>query len=140
MSIDKDDRSKLMRPSLTTMVSNFLQGPFVSFARIGFGQVQETPGETLWPYRGNIRTFVKRFLAATCRNRLRQIGQRGKKQYRAFGVSVYVPRWSAVTESESLSSLFAWAWRTHAAARAQDFSITRNETTRLRPKTRRRDG
>lgn len=52
-------------------------------------------------------------------------------------MSVYVPRWSAVTESESLSSLFAWAWQTRAAARAQDFSITRNETTRLRPKTRR---
>lgn len=126
-----------MRPSLTATVSNFRQGPFVSFedrtSRAGYGI---SSGETRRPRCGNIQTFVKRFLAATCRNRPRQIGWRGKNRDRAFGVSVYMShRW--LLRSESLSSLFAQGL---ANSRAQDFSITRNETTRLRPKTRRRNG
>ena len=37
-----------------------------------------------WPFRKDIRTFVKCFLATTCRNRVGQIGRTGKKPSSSF--------------------------------------------------------
>jgi len=74
----------------------------ISFEQIGHRMLRRSRSPAC---RENIRTFVKRFLAATCRNRPRQIGRRGKKRGRAFGVSVFRP---VVTGTgESPSSLFA---------------------------------
>lgn len=115
-----------MRPSLTTTVSNFLQDPFVSFEEDrtwpGSGETRAKPNRS---YRGNIQTFVKRFLAATCRNRPRQIGWRGKKRDRAFGVSVYVPRW-LLRRKRIPFVAFCRIWQTLSRQFARKISLLRD--------------
>lgn len=46
----------------------------------------ENQAWSAWPFRKDIRTFVKCFLATTCRNRVGQIGWTGKNLRRAFDV------------------------------------------------------
>lgn len=122
-------------------MSNFLRSPFVSpslcFSReldlVRSRKSGRDPGALPREYPDVCQTFSCRDLSESAPTNW-LAGQKAnlRAELSAF---VYVPRWSVVTEPArgSLPSLFVTepSEVSRGAARAQDFSITRNETTRL---------